>query len=69
MQAEHQYTLRELASVKAALQRRDDDLHDLQSRLQDQDSAACEYHLVTTPAALHLPARGCSTMMSDVRTD
>ena len=34
--------MRELSSVKAALKRRDDDLQDLESRLQDQEAAACE---------------------------
>lgn len=42
VQAEHQYTLRELSGVKASLQRRNNDLHDLESRLQDQEAAACE---------------------------
>ena len=43
VQADHQYTLRELASVKAALHRSDSDLNDLQDRLQDQELAACEH--------------------------
>ncbi len=37
--------MRELSSVKAALKRRDDDLQDLESRLQDQEAAACELSL------------------------
>ena len=32
--------------MKAALPRRNDDLQDLQSQVQDQVSAACEQHLV-----------------------
>ena len=43
--------MRELSSVKAALKRRDDDLQDLESRLQDQEAAACELSL---PAHLGL---------------
>jgi len=42
VQAEHEYTLRELSSVKGTLQMRNNDLHDLESRLQDQEAAACE---------------------------
>lgn len=53
-QAEHQYTLKELASVKAALHRRNNYLHDLESRLQDQESAACEYGPSTSTAVLNL---------------
>ena len=42
VQAEHQYTLRELSSVKATLQRRNNDLHDLEGRLLEQEAAACD---------------------------
>ena len=42
VQADHQYTLRELSSVKATLRRRNNDLQDLESLVQDQESAACE---------------------------
>ena len=42
VQADHQYTRRELSSVKATLQKRNNDLQDLESLVQDQESAACE---------------------------
>lgn len=45
VQADHQYTRRELSSVKATLQKRNNDLQDLESLVQDQDSAACEPYM------------------------
>lgn len=40
MQTQHQHAVRELASMKCALHRRDDDLRSLECMLQDQESAA-----------------------------
>ena len=51
--------MRELSGVKAALKRRDDDLQDLESRLQDQEAAACELSLPAHLGLLLLKLQRC----------